>query len=245
MIGIVKTKDKRINSLKKFFKEAILSDNIYELSNIDILILPFLGIDRFGYIKSSELLLSDILDKNDIKIIYCGVENEYLDDIAKKRNIEIRYLMNDISFVNKNAHLTAEGLLRIISNNTAYSLSDLKITLLGYGYVGGAIAKYLNSYTRISIYTNNIDEIKKVLLSGNRLINNLDEIDCDILINTIPKPIVNKINNKNMKIYDVSSYPYGFSNEILELVEILPGIPANILPDSAAKIIYEKIIKEL
>ncbi len=242
MIGIIKTKDERINYLNKLLKESILSDNLDELFNIDILILPFLGVDRFGYIKSSNLYLKDIINQNSISKIYCGIENDYLNEICKEYNIKVIYFMNDIDFVNKNAILTAEGLLRIIGNDTLYSFKDLKITLLGYGYVGGAIAKYLNIYTKIQIFTNNIDEKKKVLLSENVLIDDISNIDCDILINTIPYPIVKNINNKNMKIYDISSYPYGFKEELLELVEILPQIPGNILYKSAAKIIYEKII---
>lgn len=245
MIGIVKSNDKRINYLNNLFEKAIFSDRLEELVDIDILILPFQGIDRFGYIKGSNLLLEDIINNNNIKTIYTGISNDILEGIGNKHSINIRVLMDDVDFVNKNAILTAEGLIRVINNKTEDSLSNLKILLLGYGYVGGAITKLLNYYTKIDIFTINKDEAKKAILYGNRIVDTINDLNYDILINTIPTEIVKNISNKKILIFDVSSYPYGFGNDLIELVNVIPGIPGNILPVAASKIIYEKIIKEI
>ena len=166
MIGIIKS-DRRNDYIYNKLKDSILISDIKEVKNIDILILPFSGIDNFGYIKDTNFDLEEILKNSNIKTIFTGIKNDKLEDISQNYKIELITLMDNLEFVSKNAFLTAEGLIRIISNDLDDSLRNKKILLLGYGNVGICISKILNAYNSIDIYTISMDEKKNILQMKN------------------------------------------------------------------------------
>lgn len=52
MIGIVKTSDKRFLYMSTYFKEGVIySDKALDFKDIDTLILPIGGVDRFYLLK--------------------------------------------------------------------------------------------------------------------------------------------------------------------------------------------------
>lgn len=250
MIGIIRTKDLRNEYLKDFFKEDryIYSDKITELYNLDILVLSFPGIDSSNYIKNTNINLKEVIEQNrSLRLIVTGSSNKELENVCTKYNISLIVLMKSKQFVAKNAMLTSEGLLRVISNDIDKSIRNLDILVLGYGFVGESIVNDLNHYCNVSIYSIDPKEQKSILLSKNNLIKDLNNIKYDIVINTVPVNILSKdkLLNDEVKIYDVSSYPYGFDESLNNYVKIVPQIPGNILPKSAAKIIFDEIKQEI
>ena len=62
MIGIVKTSDKRFLYMSTYFKEGVIySDKALDFKDIDTLILPIGGVDRFLFVKDSTINLNEIL----------------------------------------------------------------------------------------------------------------------------------------------------------------------------------------
>ncbi len=250
MIGIIKTNDLRNEYLCKYFRteKYIYSNDLKDFYNLDILILNFSGMDTNYYLKQTDINLKELIKQNrSLRLVVTGVANKELENLCLDNDILLLALMNNKKFVAHNAMLTAEGILRVISNDLKESFSDLNILVLGYGYVGESITKHLNFYNDISIYTIDQKEEKSVLLSKNKLVNNLDKLNYDLIINTIPVNLIKAdvIINKSTKIYDVSSYPYGFNEEMIKNVKVVPQIPGNILPKSAAKLIFDIIEDEL
>ena len=69
----------------------------------------------------------------------------------------------------------------------------------------------------------------------------------DIIINTIPFHIIEEVDYDKIKkchIYDLASYPYGFDNEKLQVINLLK-IPGKYYPNDAAYSIYCSLKKAL
>lgn len=253
LLGIINTNDKRydyfVNNLKE---EYIYSKNFKDFLDIDTLILPLFGVDSFLFIKDTNINLMDICTKNQIKKIICGKKNEFLERFCCDENIKlVSYLESDY-YTWINSRLTAEGLIRKIMNDINDSLLSKKILILGYGYCGKALYKYLREFCpSIDIYARDYHD-QKELYCNNISLNKLDNFNYDIIINTIDSNIIKKEDlvkfKKDSLIYDISSYPYGFESEILDNkllnVNIIPKIPTLFMPKEAGKVLYDWYIKE-
>lgn len=251
MIGIIKTSDKRFLYLSEYFKGVIYSDNIIDFNNIDTLILPISGIDRFYFIKDSNINLKDIIDKNNIKHIIAGKVNDDLNNLAYKENIKLSSYLNVPYYAWENAKLTSYLLIKKIINDYDNTLFNLNILILGYGYCSKAIYNMLSPFNNnISIYCRDPHDIKE-LYCKNIKYENLKELkDYDIIINTIE---FNLIKDKmfedlkyDVKLYDIASYPYGFDLDSAYKynfkVNILPKLPS-LVPKEAGYILYQTIRK--
>lgn len=253
MIGIVKTSDKRFLYLSQFFKDVIYSDNIIDFNNIDILILPISGIDRFCFIKDSDINLNDILNKNNIKHIIAGKINDDLRDLAHKENIKITSYLDVPYYAWENAKLTSYLLIKKIINDYDTTLFNLNILIMGYGYCGKAIYNMLKPYSNnISIYCRDSHD-KKELYCKNIKYENLKELhNYDIIINTVDYNLIEDKMFENLKydikLYDIASYPYGFDLDSAAMynfkVNILPKLPS-LVPKEAGYILYQTIKKIL
>lgn len=251
MIGIIKTSDKRYDYLCDLITEDyIYSNQLSDFKDIDILVLPLLGIDRFMFIKDTSINLLDFVAKFKLKRIICGMKNEHLIDLCHKECIELISYLDFPSYTWINSKLSAEGLLKKILNDTNDSIIENKILILGYGYMGKALYKYFSPLVNnISIYAKDYHDIKQLFCDGIN-ISKLDDLaNYDIIINTINYPIIDRdklstIKN-DTKLYDVSSYPYGFDlDACLDMnyhVDIVAKIPALYMPKTAALYIYRTI----
>lgn len=255
MIGIVKSKDKRNFYLSQLInKPHIYSENENDFLGIDILILPVLGIDNDGYCKNTNILLIDILKLNpNIKTIITGVASNILKEICKSRNIVLHVLLEKKEIINENAKLTSEGLLRLIGNQIDYSLGDLNVLILGFGYCAQALIHDLKNYpTRIDVFARDYHDQKSIFIQNLGLCENLEDLSrYDLIINTIPFQAMKEKElssiRKDALVFDIASYPYGFdldkAKELKIDIQIVPGIPGIILPKSAAKVLYQEVEK--
>lgn len=222
-------------------KEAI---SLY--SNI-ILPLPTLA---NGFISGTEITvekLDEIISKNQL-VFYGNLSNNPFGEKG-------RCYYNE-RFLFKNSRLTAQGVLRIILENTDRDMSDLNAALLGYGRCGKAISSsLLENGINITVVTRKtpitiLDENK------NAEVININEFrekiaDYDIIINTIPcnildKETMKKLSRKNLYI-EIASKPYGFNIYEIDkyifkyiLAESLPG---RFTPTSAGANIADTVIE--
>lgn len=243
MLGIIKG-DIRYDALAKM-TDAIISSELYDFIDIDVLLLPFNGIDEYYNIKQSSINLLDILANNAIKSIIVGNANNKLKELCKTKNIVLWELLKDDEFIMDNAKLTAMGIVDYLSRSDL-AIKDIKIILLGYGNISHFLAYLLKAYeVDFSIYPSDDLEKKFVKLQGFKV---ADFKDFDIVINTIPKNLDWDYSLfLNKRIIDVASSPYGFDiDEINNLgirYEIFSSIPSKFAPTSAAKIILKNIEK--
>lgn len=243
MLGIIKG-DVRYEALAKLMP-AILSSELYDFLDIDVLLLPFGGIDESYNIKQSKLNLLNILQENDIKTILVGNANTKLKKLCEERKIHLIELLKDYRFVIPNAKLTSMGIIEYL-NKKDLAVCDQKIVIIGFGNIGFTLAELLkaNDCTFSILPMNEIEEKYMYLLGYNQK----DIKEHDIIINTVPFNLdwdYSKLKGK--RIIDVASAPYGFDiNKINEYdihYEIVSAIPSKFAYISAANIIKKYIEK--
>ncbi len=243
MLGIIEG-DIRYSALAKLMP-AKLSKELSDFLDIDVLLLPFGGIDENYNIKQSQLNLLDILKENDIKTILVGNANTKLKNLCLEKNIRLLELLKDYQFVIPNAKLTSMGIIDYLSKGD-FAVSDQKIRIVGFGNIGFTLAELLKSNDcSFDIYPMNEIEEKYIRLMGYDI---ADEKEYDILINTVPKNLDwDYVSLKNKRIIDVASFPYGFDilkiNEMGIRYEIVSAIPSKFAYFSAANILKKYIEK--
>lgn len=252
MIGIIKTSDKRFLYMSSYFKEEVIySDNVDDFKNIDTLILPLAGVDRFLFIKDSAINLNEILSNNNIKKIIAGKINDDLKNICQNDDIKLVSYLDDPFYAWENAKLTAYVLIRKILNDFDDSIMNLNILILGSGYCARAIYGMLkNINNNISVYCKDRHDIKELYCKGIEYenLNNLSKYD--IIINTVDHNLVKGTMFGELKyqakLYDIASYPYGFSLDDAQAyhfkVDILPRLPS-LIPKEAGYVLYLTISK--
>lgn len=197
----------------------------------------------------------DIISKlspyfNNIKYIYGGgITEEFIDNIPNSIHL-IDYL-SDQFVVEKNAYLTAKGILKHAFVN--YNLEDIDILVVGYGRCGKAIADQLNKYkVNITIAVRNVclaDDIKSngysyVDIHSLYLNNNYK---FKYIFNTVPAMILDSavIDTLNpfVKIFDIASKPGGvnflYCKEKGIFAELKLGIPGKEFPQPAGEVIAD------
>ncbi|MDE6407218.1 MAG: hypothetical protein K2K48_01575 [Anaeroplasmataceae bacterium] len=243
MLGIIKG-DIRYEVLAQLMS-AKLSSELYDFLDIDVLLLPFGGIDEDYNIKQSKLNLLDILKENAIKTILVGNANSKLKELCEQKNIKLIELLKDYRFVIPNAKLTSMGIIDYLSRKNL-AVSDQKVLIVGFGNIGFTLAELLKANDcSFSIYPTNEAEEKYAHLLGYSI---TDFKDYDVLINTVPYNLDwDYASLRGKRIIDVASAPYGFDiNKIYEYgicYEIVSAIPSKFAYASAANIIKKYIEK--
>ncbi len=180
-----------------------------------------------------------------------------LENLLSRKNCSVFQFSQSTIFATENAKLTAEGLLSELIHYTPFSLSFAKILLLGYGYCGSAIGKLLHPICN-NIYVIEAEPEKQIQAEKNGICPiTTDDFSmvlpqCNILINTIPKPILEpellKKLHSSCHIFDIASAPFGFPEDVTEKYLLpyyrIPGIPGRFSPVTSGQIIG-KIIERM
>lgn len=115
------------------------------IKDIDVLILPVKGIDEFGHLHTENTVWEipegfwKELPMN--CLIFAGLANPYLQGL----NRACYYYMQNEQLLEKNAELTAEGVLFLLIDSTAKGIGYLHVDIIGYGRCGKAIARWLEA----------------------------------------------------------------------------------------------------
>lgn len=157
-------------------------------------------------------------------------------------------------FQNKNALLTAEGLLAEVIRCTPFALSSADILLLGYGCCGAAIGKlFIPLCQNIYVIEQDIKKQREAKINGLLPVSKKDFAqifpECRIIINTIPAPVLEIAQltqaHSSCHIFDIASAPFGFPSDTTEKCLLpyyrIPGIPGRFSPVTAGEIIGRTI----
>lgn len=134
MLYIVKTSDLRYYYLAEMCKKEF--DVLYDTSipinkTIDNLFITLDGIDQFGYIKNTTIILEDILKINKVKIVTTGKTNKILLDLSEKYNFTIKTLYNNLKFNFHEFNIKLNVIKFFLENKLQMSIEDVKILVLG------------------------------------------------------------------------------------------------------------------
>lgn len=232
--------------------------------DLDVVILPITGTDESGNI---ETVFSDqpIQLTNDwfhrlknTAILFTGMANAYLTEHAEAANVELVALLDRDDVAIYNSIPTAEGAIMMAIEYTDYTLHSSNVVVTGFGRVGHTIAnKFSGLGANVSVASRSLSDLARVAemnltaIPLDRLSDHLD--NCDLLINTIPAPVITQEAIEKLPahtvIIDLASKPGGTDFAFAKkrgikaiLARSLPGVVA---PKTAGKILANVIIQIL
>ncbi len=191
-------------------------------------------------------------------IIAGGMISDDLNKMLLAKNVSVFDYYKNESLTEKNAELTAEGVLGIIINTVPDAVSGLKCAVTGYGRCAKALCKKLKllsaEATAIVRSEKSVEEANKDGFKA-YFINDFASIcsQFDVTVNTVPAKIIGKEILEQMKkdslLIEIASAPFGVdfdSAKQLGINTIKAGsLPGRMSPKSAGEIICNTIINHI
>lgn len=204
---------------------------------------------------NTKIKLEDLYSNVHGKVIICGALKSGIKANLEKDNKIIDVMQNE-ELTLKNTIPTAEGVIKIIIENTEITIDNSNIAIIGFGKVGKKIAELLSSLNS-NIFCTDIkkEEVANIERCGYNVLDN----DCrsfgkfDVIINTVPQIIIDKkeleLIGKKTLIIDVASNPGGINHKYAKTngyncIHAL-GLPGKVAPETSAKYIKETLIDML
>lgn len=268
--------DKRQKYLKEYLLKQGLQVESYGLydwdddserlktlvTNNSIIILPLpvskTGKTVFMPFSKRELPFQRVVGLlNETNVVFGGMISQELKEMLSKQNIPF-YDYYDSEFVSVNAYLTAFGALKIILEHIDFALPEGNFAITGFGRVGREMAQVLKSLScNVTVFARSESALSEAKLHGCKAekLNSLaKEVNTfDIIINTIPKIVIDEKVLKNIKpsckIIELASAPFGADGEEAAKYSVdvikAPGLPGKYTAKTAGELIGEKIVKIL
>ena len=218
----------------------------------DRIILPVQGINIHGEIfldKEPVQIMEFLKNQSEDCTIYTGNHHELFDVCQAEKC----YLLEDASVNEKNAVLTAEGVLDCIIRNSENGIRETRVDVIGYGVCGKALVKMLADL-KCPVKIVSTRALNGEFIDG-KYVETLYypqyKMDCDVLVNTAPCCMINckmiqSAKNKPL-IIDIATNGAGVEAKAqkcsLIRYEYMPSIPGRYSPKSAALVLYEAIRK--
>ena len=177
---------------------------------------------------------------------------------AASRGIFYYNLLDDDEFCIKNAIPTAEGALMIALQNTPFTIHESRLTIIGYGRVGKAVARIFHACgCRVTVASRETSELADAYANCSTCVRLPDLIGVlphsDLVVNTVPARILTapllKELRKDTIIIELAS---GMDNidlaaaDALGLTVIKAGsLPGNTAPATAAQYMKDAILDRL
>ncbi len=233
-------------------------------SKTDAIVLPISGTSDTGEIEATfsnesiQLTEKMIIDTPSHCVIYSGISNAYLDACAKKANRKLVKLMDRDDVAIYNSIPTVEGTLMMVIQNTDTTIHSSNTIVLGFGRTGMSVSRAFAALgAKVKVGTIKTDDIARITEMGlvpfhlNELKERVE--DADIIINTIPAPILKADVISRMPlhtfIFDLASKPGGtdfrFAKKRGIHALLAPGLPGIVAPKTAGKIIANVLIQQL
>ena len=251
---------KKVMDNKSIAKSKSLKDAI-EASDIIIGSIPFLkGEEEMYATFSNKNIFIDELMKNKYKdkTFIAGNIPENIKKELEKSYGKVIDVMKREELVILNTIATTEGTIEVAIKNTDRILHGSKVLILGFGRVAKVEAEKFSALaTEVTCAARKKTDIAWIKALGYDAIdiNYMNEYlnEFDIIINTVPKMIVDKKSMKYMKkdvlMIDLASNPGGINREDakemnLKLIWAL-ALPGKVAPVTSAQFIKESIYNAL
>ncbi|MCA0969088.1 dipicolinic acid synthetase subunit A [Halobacillus litoralis] len=255
------------DQLNESFTEATdLEFDSNQVEKLDAIILPIPGTDDSGLIdgifSNRVIQLSEEWLKKTPEHcqVFTGIANSYLKELMVKVGRPLHLLMNRDDVAIYNSIPTVEGTIMLIIQHTDYTIHGSTMIILGLGRVGMSLARIFDHIgADVSVGVRSSKAAARVHEMGLKTIdmNKLDQenMECDILINTVPHLVVDHHVIKQLPshalIVDLASKPGGTDFDFAEKRGIkallAPGLPGIVAPKTAGRIIADvmcRIVKE-
>ena len=179
--------------------------------------------------KDGEVLFCPLSDKRVLvdefvrlvreKVVFGGAIKNDIVEKLKKCN-RVFDFMKDEEVVVKNAIPTAEGVVKLIIDNTCITIDDSRVAVFGFGRVGKRVAKVLKCLgADVFCCDSKKEEVANIEMCGYNVVDeNFNLKNMDVIVNTVPHLILGETELKSLDknktlIIDVASNPGGVDYE--------------------------------
>jgi dipicolinate synthase subunit A len=226
------------------------------LANQDVVLLPAVGTDDFGYIdavfssKALKIMESHIENLPKHAKIYTGLAKPYLRKICSKYDISLVELFERDDVAIFNSIPTAEGALMLAIQNTDITIHDSTALVLGFGRTGITMARVLQGLganVRVGLRKEEHFARAYEMKFDPFYTDNLQSLvsNADLVFNTVPSLLITAQVIASMPqrtvIIDLASKPGGTDFRFAErrgIKAILaPGLPGIVAPKTAGRIL--------
>lgn len=260
--------DKRITCLYNMVKRDISHPEAYfmdvadsknklpQMFDLDVLIGPVPLCKPVPLLNAKEGFYADVYEiVNKMKpgsVFTAGIIPKELKEFASEQGVSTFDYAATEEFQILNAEITAEGTVKIALGNGNKTLKDAKVLVLGYGRIGKALCNVLTGFHGdFTVTARKVKDLSYIQINGYKGIHT-DDIkqvisEFDIIINTIPAPILTKDVLECVKedafIIDLASIPGGTDFEYAQKrgikAEHALSIPGKFFHYSASSVIYK------
>lgn len=239
------------------------TDDLAKAMSAGIIVLP-LPVTKNGKLLNApfcdrEIPLTEIAELvTPEKKVFYGMGTKQFERTLADKGCEYRDYYKFESLIIKNALLTAEGVLGIITDKIPKTVFGMKIAITGYGRVGYFTAKILKALgASVTVFARSPEQLAKAGCAGLET-EELQFFGCekrsfDCLINTVPAPVIGEDELNMLQpdalLIETASAPYGIDfekakNKGFVLIKAF-SLPGKTSPISAGEVIAESIITHL
>lgn len=223
---------------------------------VDSIVLPVRGTDGDGKVETifsnEEVVLTEEMIKSTPPhcIFYTGISNPYLEAILKEANRKQVSLFDRDDVAIYNSIPTVEGTIMMAIQHTDFTIHGASVSILGLGRVGMSVARAFHALgAKVKVgarKSEDLARISEMALQAFHLNNLAEEVKgVDIVINTIPFPIITAKVLANMPVHtliiDLASKPGGTDFRYAEKRGIkallAPSLPGIVAPKTAGQIL--------
>lgn len=231
-----------------------------EYEKLDAVILPITGVDLNGYVETVfsdqqvQLKKEWFTKLKSSTLVFTGIANAYLTEATRNADVALVPLLSRDDVAIYNSIPTAEGTIMLAIEHTDYTIHSSRILVVGFGRVGNTVSNKFSAFgAHVSVSAKDNSDLARITEMGLKAIP-LDKLHaythtCDLLINTIPAPVINKEAIQHLPshglIIDLASKPGGTDFEYAKqrgikaiLARSLPGVVA---PKTSGKILADVI----
>ena len=231
-----------------------------ESADIVIAPIPFSknGVEINATFSNKKISVQELLENIKHKKLIAGSIKQEIYDIAKEKDVEVIDIMKNEDVAILNAISTAEGAIEVAFANTEKTLHGSNVLILGFGRLGKVLAKKLEGLSaKVTCAARKNEDFAWIKAYGyeSTNINTLSENlhNYDIIINTVPVLILNKIRLQKLKkdclLIDLASNPGGIDFEEAQKLGIkciwALALPGKVAPVTTAEIIKNSIYNML
>lgn len=181
--------------------------------------------------------------------LFCGRVLDEALHLANSRDITIYSYNSSERFQAINSRLTAEGCLKVIIEHSQKSIQDCYILIMGFGRTGAAVSKIISKLdVKHDIATTSSARPAHAFAKRIVPMREFDFSPYDVVINTVPSPIVSDKElmsmSKDAVYIDLAStctINLDYARYLGIDADIYPALPAKTCPYSAALAMYDFI----
>lgn len=193
-------------------------------------------------------LLNDVISHIYSPFVFGGRIPAEIRKELTARGMRVYDLLEDEALLIKNAQLTAEGALGIIIAETQRAVLGARITVIGFGRIGRALARILTALgARVTVAVRSDAQLAEAECLGCLTVP-LTELPtaiagADAVCNTAPAHVLGRAElaafSAGVPFIELASGGFNASSEVRFINA--QGLPGKTAPESAAQIIYDRI----